>query len=112
MEELGVEIGLAKSLVSPNRLTGEFAKRFFTPRDCSMVPISEALAARFNLSELMAFVTKYRMSVAQALRFSGFGYRVLGKIYKKFSSHGRRAKNLLLSLAHPSSPLGVSTMQT
>jgi len=110
MGVLGVEIGLAKSLVSPNRLTGEFAKRFFTPKDCSMVPVSEALAARFNLSELMAFVTKYRMSVAQVLHFSGMGYKVSGSIHKEFGKLGSRARNLLLSLAHPSSPLGVSTM--
>jgi hypothetical protein len=45
MDQIGVEIGLAKSLVSPNKLVGEFAKRFYIPSDASMVPFKESIAA-------------------------------------------------------------------
>lgn len=45
MDQLGVEIGLAKSLVSPNKLVGEFAKKFYIPSDASMIPFKESIAA-------------------------------------------------------------------
>jgi len=45
MDQIGVEIGLAKSLVSPNKLVGEFAKRFYIPSDASMIPYKESFAA-------------------------------------------------------------------
>lgn len=44
MNELGVEIGLAKSLVS-RKGVAEFAKRFFMPNDASPVSLREVAVA-------------------------------------------------------------------
>lgn len=58
MSELGVGIGLAKSLIS--RKGGlEFAKRFYVgSKDCSPVAFKELFAARGNLSSMIAFIKK------------------------------------------------------
>jgi len=106
MQSLGVEVGLAKSLVSPNKLVGEFAKRFFVPKDASMIPLKEVIAARFNLQESIEFVRKYKLNISQALSFAGYGYKVKGSLNKRFSKLASRSRNLLLMLSNPSSPLG------
>lgn len=110
MDTLGVEIGLAKSLVSPTRLVGEFAKKFFIPRDVSMVPLKEVVSARFNGQELLQFVRKYGLDVIQALTFRDMGYRVKGALNKDFSKLGNHVSNLLLALSYPSSPCGVGLL--
>lgn len=107
MAILGVEVGLAKSLVSPNRLVGEFAKRFFIPRDASMIPFKEVIAARYNLQEFLQFVRKYSLSVNNTLSFMNFGYKVKGSLNKEFSKLGSRLRNQLLMLSNPTSVLGV-----
>lgn len=107
MASLGVGVGLAKSLVSPNKLVGEFAKRFFIPREATMIPFREVIAARFNLQEMLQFVRKYKLSVSQLLSFAGFGYKVKGSLNKRYCKLGSRARNLLLMSSHPSSPLGI-----
>jgi len=101
MDLLGVDINLSKSLISPKRKVGEFAKRFFTPKDSSMIPIKEVIAARFNTTELVQFVRKYTLNVVQALSFGGHGYKVKGSLNKEFSKLGARAANLLLMLSSP-----------
>jgi hypothetical protein len=110
MSSLGVEVGLAKSLVSPKKLVGEFAKRFFIPREASMIPLKEVVAARYNLQEMVQFVRKYRLDVRQMLSFSGVGYKVKGSLNKRFCELGSRTRNLLLIASHPSSPLGVGLL--
>lgn len=107
MAILGVKIGLAKSLISPDKLVGEFAKRYFIPKDASMVPIKEVIAARHNTQELLQFVRKYKLRLAQALTFAGFGYKVKGSLNKRYCELGRRSSNLLLALSHPSGPYSV-----
>lgn len=107
MATLGVEVGLAKSLVSPNKLVGEFAKRFFIPRDASMIPFKEVIAARFNIQEFLQFVRKYSLSVNNTLSFMNFGYKVKGSLNKEFSKLGSRLRNQLLMLSNPTSALGV-----
>lgn len=104
MASVGVEVGLAKSLVSEKSLVGEFAKRFFIPRDASMVPYKEAIAARYNLQEGLQFIKKYGLRPTQALSFAGFGYKVKGQVNNLFSELGSRARNLLLMSCHPRGP--------
>lgn len=110
MALLGVEVGLAKSLVSPKRLVGEFAKRFFIPQEATMIPFREVIAARFNLQEMLQFVRKYGLSVSQLLSFAGFGYKVKGSLNKRYCELGTRSRNLLLMASHPSSPLGIGLL--
>jgi len=105
MDQLGVEIGLAKSLVSPNKLVGEFAKRFFIPSDASMIPFKESIAAWFNGNEFAEYCRKYNVSIAQALRAAGFGHKALA-VNKLFKSCSRRLRNTLLLMSSPMSHLG------
>jgi hypothetical protein len=102
MATLGVKIGLEKSLVSPNKLVGEFAKRFFIPREASMIPIKGVIAARFSLAETLELIRKYSLTISQVLSFAGFGYKVKGSVNNRFSKLGSRARNLLLMASHPS----------
>lgn len=84
MNLIGVEIGLAKSLVSA-RGTFEFAKRtYFQGQDVSPVSLQESVVALRNLSALMELVKKNlkfgRIKVSSVARFAGFGYRNLARL--------------------------------
>lgn len=77
LKSLGVEVGLAKSIISKRGLGLEFAKRtIFKGVDVSPIPFKEQSAAHRNLSSLVSFVEKYKLSPLQALRFLGYGYKV------------------------------------
>jgi hypothetical protein len=110
MDQIGVEIGLAKSLVSPNKLVGEFAKRFYIPSDASMVPFKESIAAWFNGNEFAEYCRKYNVSISQALRSLGFGHKALA-VNKLFKSCPRRLRNSLLLMSSPMSHLGFDWSQ-
>jgi hypothetical protein len=111
MAEIGVEISFAKSLISPNRLVGEFAKRFFIPKDASMVPMRESIVAKYDLAALIEFVTKYKLSISQVCGILGFGYRVKGSLNKLFCEMGNKASGMLVAMSSPVGPypLGLST---
>jgi hypothetical protein len=105
MDSLGVEIGLAKSLVSPNKLVGEFAKKFFIPKNASMIPFKESIAAWFNANEFTEYCRKYNTSISQALRVASFGYKSLA-VNKPFLTCSKRLRNTLLLMSSPMSHLG------
>jgi len=104
MKEIGVDISLAKSMVSA---TGslEFAKRtWISGREASPIPLAELLVALCHLGALeqlvkkcSAFVTLRMSSVA---RFAGFGYRNLAQLPVAFSV-GNRQGRLLSYLTRP-----------
>jgi hypothetical protein len=108
--ELGVKVGLAKSIISPCRPVLEFAKRFFAPNDCSGVPIRELLAARGSLSVFIELVAKYKLTINQVLRVAGYGYRTLGGLNRPFTRTPTRLRNLLLALSHPRSPFSTPSL--
>jgi len=107
MKEIGVGIGLAKSLVSPTKVVAEFAKKFYIPADASMIPFKESVSAWFNSSEMIQFSNTYKLSVNQVLRAMGFGFKSLNPQGRKFSSCSKRLRNTLLLLLLPSSHLGI-----
>jgi len=104
MEALGVEIGLAKSLVS-NRSSIEFAKRtWIRGRDCSPISLAEFLVARCNLGSLGELVAKnmkfgvIRMSsVAISM---GFKFRNLARLPVALGV-GNRLSKMLAYLCRP-----------
>lgn len=100
MEELGVEIGAAKSLISRKRV-GEFAKRFFIPKDASGIPIKESLAALSSLPALVEYVRKYKLSPSQVMKFSGYGYRRVGGVSTPLTRMPPKARVIFLALTHP-----------
>jgi len=77
LTRLGVEVGLAKSIVSPKGVGLEFAKRtIFQKEDVSPVPFREQKAAHKSLSAVINFADKYKLLPNAVLRFLGYGYQV------------------------------------
>lgn len=104
MEVIGVEVGLAKSLVSH---TGslEFAKRtFIRGRDCSPVSLAEVLVALSNVNALAELFRKNasfkKLKLAHVARFAGFGYKNLGRLPVGLSLNNRLAR-LIAYLCRP-----------
>jgi hypothetical protein len=84
MAVIGVEIGLAKSLVSRTKSL-EFAKRtYINGTDCSPVSLAEALVALRHIGSLEELVRKQLrygvVKLSSVARFAGFGYKVLSKL--------------------------------
>lgn len=110
MALIGVEIGLAKSLVS-SRGTFEFAKRtYFEGHDISPLSLAEASVALCNVSALLELVKKNlkfaKISVARVARFCGFGYRNLGRLQVAWGL-GNRIGRLSAFLHQPGGPWSV-----
>jgi len=100
MTALGVRVGIAKSLVSYKKV-GEFAKRFFIPKDASAIPVKESLSALSSLPALVEFVRKYKLSPSQVMKFSGYGYKRIGGTTAPFLSLPPKARVIFLALSHP-----------
>lgn len=110
MALIGVEIGLAKSLVSA-RGTFEFAKRtYFEGHDISPLSLAESAVALCNVSALLELVKKNlkfaKISVARVARFCGFGYRNLGMLQHSWAK-GNRIGRLSAFLHQPGGPWAV-----
>lgn len=105
---LGVEIGLAKSLLSPSGKALEFAKRTFVDStDVSPVPFKEYWVATQMVTAGLEFARKYNISAPQFLKLHGAGWRVLSQHSRPFLSLGKKWRNLLLAYCSPS---GVSSL--
>jgi hypothetical protein len=101
MDQLGVKIGLEKSLVSRKGAL-EFAKRFFLPGgDASPVPFKEIFAARGSISSLLQFGEKYYLKIAGLMTIMGWGYRAKSSVTRSFGKLSVRVRNLLLMCNAP-----------
>lgn len=107
---LGVKVNLSKSLISREKRVCEFAKKYFTPKDASPVPLSETSAALSSVLALSEYVSKYKPTWAMIYRLEGFGYKQLGNIYKPFKQLSAKARLIALVLTHPDGayPLNVT----
>jgi len=77
MNQLGVKLGISKSLVSESGLALEFAKKtLYLGKDLSPFPLKESQAAHSNLSTFVEIQRKYGISDLNIIRFAGYGYRV------------------------------------
>jgi len=77
MKTLGVEVGLAKSILSPKGKGLEFAKRTFMDGvDISPIPFREQVSVHDSAYKIRDFMTKYKMSPLSVLRFLGYGHKV------------------------------------
>jgi hypothetical protein len=77
LKALGVEVGLAKSIISMKSLGLEFAKKTIVKGiDVSPIPLKDASAAQRRLSILTEFQKRYNLSDLQTIRFLGYGYKV------------------------------------
>nr|UJQ92613.1 MAG: putative RNA-dependent RNA polymerase [Mitoviridae sp.] len=104
LEELGVQVGLAKSLVSTSGAL-EFAKRFIVgPVNLSPIPIVEIVAGMRNLSAAIELSRKYRLSKETLAGVLGFGYKVIGSMNGALRCLGSRARTLVLAHMAPKTP--------
>jgi hypothetical protein len=77
MKRLGVDINLAKSIVSPKGTALEFAKRtLIKGQDVSPIPFKEQSAAHRNVSNALSFQARHNIDTLHLLRFLGYGYKV------------------------------------
>lgn len=112
MSELGVGVGIHKSLISSmkGRLVTEFIKKtWYSPKkgiihDVSAMPISEWWVARQMLSASVEFARKYQLSIPQFLDLWGIGYRSKARLNANLQTQGRRVRGRILAYL---SPLGV-----
>jgi hypothetical protein len=100
MSEVGVSVGLAKSLVSPRGATLEFAKRFwYRGSPASPVSFLELAVARLSVSALAEFSRKWDLSYASVLSLLGYRHRVLGGIHKGYHRLSGRITSVLWMVA-------------
>lgn len=108
--DLGVTIGLAKSLVSENG-SFEFAKRFyFKGQDCSPTSLQEYLAALSGVTGFIELISRLKrqnpsLRLADVIRGAKYGYHSVGKLTQRMVSLGNtRLANLLVLLMAPGGP--------
>jgi hypothetical protein len=104
MKEIGVDISLAKSMVSASGSL-EFAKRtWISGREASPIPLAELVVALCHLGALEQLVRKcsayVTLRMSSVARFAGFGYRNLAQLPVAFSV-GNRQGRLLSYLTRP-----------
>lgn len=99
---LGVEIGLHKSLMSTSGVAIEFAKRtLYKGLDVSPVPLDEFFSANTGLPNAMAFAHKYGLTLPTLLKAFGFGFNVLGSLYKFIGKLNGRVRLLYMAYQVP-----------
>lgn len=102
LDALGVECGIAKSLLSSDGSAIEFAKRiFYKGVDITPPSIVEFLAANLTLAEAIAFARKHGLSFPGLLKALGYGYKVLGSINKHVGTLNSRVRALLFAYHIP-----------
>lgn len=96
MQEIGVEVGLAKSLVSPRGETLEFAKRFFYKgQDASPLSFLELAVSRLTLPGMAELALKWDLSYASVLSVLGYGYKVKGAMNQSYDRLTGRLSGIL-----------------
>jgi hypothetical protein len=105
---IGVECGLAKSLISSNG-SFEFAKRtFIHGQDCSWISLKAIGAAQADLSVMEALlltrgVDTLMVTLKIVARFLGYGYRTLARLPAVLESRSH-LQGLTVLLTRPGSP--------
>lgn len=111
VDALGVECGIAKSLLSPKGTAIEFAKRtFWKGQDISPVPLLEFISANLTLSDAISFARKYSLTFPQLLRALGYGYRVVGSVNRHVGQLNSRVRTLLFAYYLPLNEEGVQEL--
>lgn len=94
MRQVGVDIGIHKSLVSKKGVL-EFAKRYIVRgEDCSPVPFKEVAAALCDFEYSTEFVRKYELGVRSIVGLLNYGYRVRGRLSGVFEKLPKKLATL------------------
>lgn len=92
--DIGVKVGIHKSLISRNGVL-EFAKRYFVNGvDCSAVPLIEVASATQSVSAVMELARKYGLTLPQLASVLGAGYKTLSSFTKFISEVSPRWRHL------------------
>nr|UIW13814.1 MAG: RNA-dependent RNA polymerase [Rhizoctonia solani mitovirus 42] len=103
IRNIGMEIGLHKSVLSRTTVSLEFAKRIFHKGvDVSAVPFKEFFASLGGFGNILEFANKYKLSKLQIAKTLGFRFKSLSKINHGFNSLNYKLKQLLVAMSLPS----------
>lgn len=109
LKDLGMEVNLSKSLLSPAGTCLEFAKRtiFVYPSglwvDISPVPVKEMAASQGLLPALVQFGIKYQLATPQLLQAFGFGWRNISWLSKPLGKLSAQIRTIVLGIHIPKS---------
>lgn len=102
INQLGVKVGLAKSVLSPKGQGFEFAKKTFCRgENISAIPFKEYAVTSGSLPALIEFSRKYDMSIPSIVKMLGYGYKVLGSLNRKWVFQSVKIRRLLIGLTIP-----------
>jgi hypothetical protein len=102
MDSLGVDIGIHKSLLSPQGQAMEFAKRtIYKGVDVSPVPLKEFYAASRNLGAFVEVLSKYGCTFTRGLQAMGAGWQVRSWLNKPLGKLSARIRLLILAINMP-----------
>jgi hypothetical protein len=102
MKELGVGIGLHKSLISSDGSALEFAKRtLYKGVDVSPIPLTELKASFVSPASAVQFINKYNLTLAAFLKAAGFGFNVLGRLHKPLGELNSKVRLIILAMNIP-----------
>lgn len=90
---LGVEIGLAKSVVSKGAWTLEFAKKYYLDGlKANMLPLRDVIVSKIATSMLSEFQEKHSLTFQHYLKLRGLGYKARSKITANFWNMSQRLR--------------------
>jgi len=102
MKELGVGIGLHKSLISSDGSALEFAKRtLYRGVDVSPIPLTELKASFVSPANAVQLILKYKLTLATFLKAAGFKYNVLGQLHKPLGELNSKVRLIILAMNIP-----------
>lgn len=97
LTQLGVECNLAKSIISPKGLALEFAKKtFWKGENVSPIPLLELYTALQSPVALSQFAKDHNLSLGQAMKVAGFGYKVLGGLQRPLDKQNLKVQYYIM----------------
>lgn len=100
LTSLGVECNLSKSIVCPSGHTLEFAKHtYWKGIDISPRPLKEFFMSQVSIVAMVEYVRKYNLTIPQALKLCGFGWRVISGYQRSFFKQNLKVRYLILLLS-------------
>jgi hypothetical protein len=95
--QIGVKVGIHKSLISQNTGCLEFAKRFFVQgADASPVSLLEIGSASRSLVAMLEIGRKYNLSLPNIVAILGYGYKVRGRLTRYLTELPSRIRHLAI----------------
>jgi hypothetical protein len=111
VDALGVECGIAKSILSSKGTAIEFAKRtLYKGVDISPIPITEFLSANYYLADAIAFSRKYNMTFSGLLKALGYGLSVRSNLQVHVGRLNSRVRALMFAYYLPEDSKGVEAL--